>query len=332
MRLLVTGASGFIGSHLCERLRAEGHTLWALVRDARKAEAFGVPGTLVVGELSTSRERPNAWVKSLPDDLDAVIHLAGLAHTFRDAEFDLVNCEASRRLVADLTPRHPRLRWIQVSSLAAAGPGTTLRDEEQEASPVSRYGKSKLAAERALIEEAPADWELAIVRPPIVIGPRDPGFLDLFKMTRNRLAVYPGVTGPWKRYSFVGVHDLVRVLELCLTSPLPRRPATYFAAHPEPVRFSELLGAIRKSLGIRATLPLFVPAPVLSMVGMTGAMISSLGLPASRLTPDKAREARQVGWLCSPRRSQDELGMTYEWSLDAILDETLRDYRQRGWL
>ena len=125
MKVFVTGATGFVGSHLTQWFEAQGHEVWGLCRSLKKREAMGTVGHGVEGSLSTHVDRPNSWLDRLPSDLDAVVHVAGLTQTFRASEFFHVNETGTRRLVDDLRQRHPQLRFTLVSSLAAAGPGRT---------------------------------------------------------------------------------------------------------------------------------------------------------------------------------------------------------------
>jgi nucleoside-diphosphate-sugar epimerase len=255
-----------------------------------------------------------------------------LAHSFEDEQFQRVNCDASLRLVADLAARFPRLRFLYVSSLAAAGPSREPQSERQAPRPVSAYGRSKLEAEQQIAERLPAGWELAIVRPSMVIGPRDPALLDLVKMVRSRLISVPGIGGSYKVYSFVGVSDLIPLLQACLLEPLPQSPALYFSAHPRPVMFREIIAAIKQRLDIRATMRLPVPALILPVVARSIKLIHRMGWQAPILTPDKVRELRQWGWVCSPQQSIDQLGVTYDCSLETAVGGAIDDYRQRGWI
>lgn len=326
MNVLVTGATGFVGSHFCEWLEQRGHAVWGLYRSPEKRLAMGQLGVGIQGSLSTDVEQPNAWLGELPDPLDAVVHVAGQTMSFRTAEFHAVNERATRRLLLDLRERiDSPLRFTLVSSLAAAGPNLDER-------PVSEYGKSKLAAERAVVELAPDSWQLGIVRPPIVIGPRDPGMLDLFKTIANRVLPLPGLLGRFKRYSFVGVGDLCDALGGCVVQELPARPSVYFSAHPRTMTLLELGKTIRHHMGISWSLRAPVPMPILWGVSRLGKLLHHCGVNAIPLTPDKVREARQKGWVCCGERAARELNFEYREDLEDIVARTYADYRARGWL
>ncbi len=148
MKVLVTGSTGFVGTHLCERLHSEGHEVYALVRNEKKAKAFNVPGTLILGTLE--HDQNHSWVEKLPDDLDAVIHTAGIVHHFDKEIFEKVNTKATSQLLDDLIGRYSKLKLVFISSLAACGPSYDKKEitEERALTPPSLYGNSKKKRKR----------------------------------------------------------------------------------------------------------------------------------------------------------------------------------------
>ena len=143
MKVLVTGATGFVGSHLCDLLTKNNHEVFALVRNPAKAKEFGVPGIHLQGDLSNF-----TWVDELPKDLDAVIHTAGIVHSFDAKDFYDVNATATKDLIEALAS-FDGLKFTLVSSQAAGGPSPKNNPAKESASAaVSEYGRSKLLAEK----------------------------------------------------------------------------------------------------------------------------------------------------------------------------------------
>lgn len=326
MNILITGATGFVGGHLVEKLSREGHNIYALVRTPSKASFFPSRVTIIRGDLATSA--PNAWISELPDLLDTVIHTAGIVHSFESAEFYRVNSEATRQLIQDLSSREG-LRFILVSSLAASGPTTNnvVLTEESPENPVSVYGKSKLRAEKYL-KATPASWSTAIVRPPMVIGPRDPAILDIFKMVKSRKVVVPGKHGFDNRYSFVCVHDLVDLLaEL---TKFRGRDEVFFSAYEKNCSFEEIIMTIARELDIHSINRFNAPLWALPYAASALKVLSKV-LPINpRLTPDKVHELKSEAWLCSEAKAKEWLGFKARYDLKETIKITAEDYVGRG--
>ena len=149
MKILVTGSTGFLGSHLCELLKQSGHEVYAQARNEKKFQQFKVQGRFVKGDLET--EKANHWVSKLPEDLDTVIHAAGIVHSFKEGAFYKINTEGTKQLIEDLKIKYPKLHFIFLSSLSAAGPSLQSPvNEKTIEEPVSHYGRSKLLAEKTI--------------------------------------------------------------------------------------------------------------------------------------------------------------------------------------
>ncbi|MEU5703905.1 NAD-dependent epimerase/dehydratase family protein [Streptomyces aurantiacus] len=282
MRYLVTGATGFIGTHLVARLTANGHHVTALVRNARH-----VPRARTVrGDLATG-----AGLAAAVEDTDHVIHLAGLTKTRTPQHYAEVNTEGTRRLCAAIAalPRPPRL--IYCSSLAAAGPGR-LRHEDDPPHPVSAYGRSKLGGEhvlRAAADRVPG----LIVRPPIVYGPGDREFLPRL-LTAVRTGLLPAVGGRGPRhYSLIHVDDLCRALLLAADSGTPG--ATYHVSDGTEHLWQDIGAAVAAVIGRPPPRLVHIPAPLAMATART------LGR-SSTLNQDKITELGHPDWTCAPGR------------------------------
>jgi nucleoside-diphosphate-sugar epimerase len=251
MRILVTGASGFVGRALVEDLAAQGHRVRAAMR--QPADIFSRAVEVVaVSDLA----RPLEW-RSLLSDINAVVHLAGIAHiTSGIAEdlYDRVNRAATAAL-ATAAARDRIERLIFVSSIRAqSGPACDHPLTEADAPhPVDAYGRSKLAAENAI---RAAQLPFTILRPALIYGPGVKGNLaDLIRIARSPWPLPLGALR--NRRSLLARGNLVAAIHLALVAPAMVNE-TYVVADPEPLTVAEIVAALRAGLGRG---PRLVPMP-----------------------------------------------------------------------
>ena len=263
MKILVTGANGFVGSHLCESLLQAGHSVYALVRSPKKFTIPSHPKLIVIqGDFI---QEQFTWMDFVPFDLDTVIHTAGIVHSYSKEEFYRVNSTGTKNLINNFKNKFTNLHFVLISSLAASGPGLELhtRKEDDIDCPISAYGLSKKQAEITLSELAPKDWILSVIKPPMVIGPRDTAILDIFKMVQTSLIILPGQNSKTKLYSFVCVLDLVETINLtCLL----KKPGVFFSANPEIISFNQLIIEIKKQINKKRIFYLPLPLFLVRMV------------------------------------------------------------------
>ncbi len=334
MKILITGATGFVGSHLCDHLTDKGNEVYSLARNAKKFETHQIKGNLVLGKLTCKGK--NEWIDKLPKDLDCVIHIAGLTHSQNIKNFYKVNTKNTKKLIDDLGERYSKLKFILISSLAAQGPSKKDApvDEGMAPRPVSHYGQSKFQAEVALEEHAPKDWEKIIIRPPMVIGPKDPAFLEIFKMIKNGIMLYPGRNGGNKEYTFVSVYDLCRVINKSLRYEVPtERPEVFLPGYPATIKYNQIVTTIAKLVGREKFHSIYVPLPVVLLLAKGLQLIHSIFSKFDpQLTPDKINEIRPDSWTCDSSKTQNKLNLSFKWDIESILERTYQDYIERKWL
>jgi UDP-glucose 4-epimerase len=251
MRILVTGASGFVGRALVEDLAAQGHRVRAAMR--QPADIFSRAVEVVaVSDLA----RPLEW-RPLLSDINAVVHLAGIAHiTSGIAEdlYDRVNRAATAALAA-AAARDRIERLVFVSSIRAqAGPACDHPLTETDAPhPVDAYGRSKLAAEEAI---RGASLPFTILRPALIYGPGVKGNLaDLVQLARSPWPLPFGALR--NRRSLLARSNLVAAIHLALVAPAMLNE-TYVVADLEPLTMAGIVAALREGLGCG---PRLIPVP-----------------------------------------------------------------------
>ena len=318
--ILVTGGTGFIGSHLLDRLADSSVTVRCLVR--RKAVPRKLPPGVeeAFGDLSSGQGLEQAL-----DGVDTVLHLAGVTKALRSEDYYTGNSRATENLARAVSSR--AIRLIHVSSLAAVGPSPDGKPlaEDAEPHPLTHYGQSKRDAERSVRELVPG---AVIVRPPVVYGPRDTGVFQVLKSIASGIVLE--IAGGERWFSAIYVRDLVD--GLLVAAKLPNAAGgTYFLTHPKPVSWDELS---RTAARIMARQPRVVRVPVslARAVGYSAELWARVRRKPGILSREKVREACCRWWLCDSGRAARDLGFQARTTLEEGLAITLAWYKEAGWL
>jgi nucleoside-diphosphate-sugar epimerase len=334
--VLVTGASGFIGRHLVQRMIERGWRVSCLVRATSRIDELRSAGAqLITGDVT---DRAGAERALDVSQAGIVFHLAGLVKALRTDDFARVNAGGVESVASACADRADPPVLVVVSSLAAAGPCAVGRPrvESDSPTPVSAYGRSKLAGEQAAAKYA-AGVPISIVRPPIVFGPGDRGTLEMFRpIARWGIHVVPG-RGEC-RYSLIHVADLVEGLLLAaergerLHPSGPPGQGVYFLAADDDPTYAELGTAMATALGKQRATVLHVPRPLMRLFGLCGDAMGRICRRPGWVNSDKIAEALAGSWTCSSVKARTHL----DWSPAAALAERQREtaqwYRQAGWL
>jgi dihydroflavonol-4-reductase len=336
---LITGATGFIGARLVERLIAQGHTVTCLARArADTARLLQTGATIITGDVTQPATLAPALEKSTPD---TVFHLAGVVKAVKTRDFSDVNSHGVENIAAACAARPTAPVLLVVSSLAAGGPapsdGSPLT-EDAPPHPVSAYGKSKFAGEQAALRFANR-VPITIVRPPIVYGPGDLGVFEIFApIARLRTHLIPGYRDA--RFSLVFVDDLVDALiiaaqkgeRLSQAASTPPGQGIYYAAGDETPTYAQLGSAIATALGQRPPRMLRVPKPLLKLAALGADTVSCIVRRSFWLNSDKIIEATAGDWTCLAAKARDQLGWRPAAPLADRLHQTALWYRQNKWL
>ena len=325
MRVFLTGATGFVGGHLVDRLLARGDQVTALVRSPARAQGLAARGVrLVAGDL---HDLPALHAGAA--EAEVILHVAALTGAVDEAEFLSANRDGTANVLtaAANARHHPRL--VYVSSMAAGGPsrrGIPKRDADDDR-PVTMYGRSKLAGEGVLRASSHPSW--VILRPPTVYGPRDrDNLLTIFKAARTGFA--PVFGDGAMELSAIHVGDLA---DACLAAASADGVArgTFYVNHPEVVTSAELVRRIGASMGRRVRLigiPEWLARGILTLTGASAALFHRKTI----LRADKANEFYQEAWTGDPAPFTERTGWRAERDLTTGLAETYAFYREAGWL
>jgi 2-alkyl-3-oxoalkanoate reductase len=326
VKVLITGASGFLGSHVAERFGNEGHDVRLLLRSTSSRKFLTeFPYETAIGDVTDT----SSLVTAL-EDVQAVVHTAGLVKARDEQEFMAVNAIGTQNLATAGTSSSTLKRFVYISSLAAHGPSKdgSPRSVDAPAGPVSAYGRSKAAGERFL-RDSPLATRAVVFRPPVIYGPRDPALVPFFRLARLRVA--PLLMGGHNRISIIYVEDVARAVVQATTADANVDGKTYCPEDGRIHTWRDLLAAVEAAIGRRA---LRISAPRWSFT--TGALVSeAFGFAARRavsLTRDKVREMAQTYWICSGEELTRDLGWSPQVDIRDGARRTAEWYRQQRWI
>jgi nucleoside-diphosphate-sugar epimerase len=329
MRILVTGATGFIGRTMVLRaLRDERITeVIAPVRSPEKLRTQLLrEGVSPPAKLRVLKAEAPHWDFRELGEMDRVVHCAGLLFGRSRDEYFRSNVEGTTRLLQTLAGA-PRI--ILLSSQAAGGPtpaGHHAKKIEHPDYPVSWYGASKLRMELAVREASPTHPVL-MLRAPMVLGPGDQATLPLFRMVRGKIWPKPGLR--LKHYSWVSSDDLVDAIEAWFERGPDQGIHTAHVTSPGTITDASLMRTAGR-VSDRRGLLLPVPQLLLKPVALASKFIPAIGEKVPSLTPDRAREIWPDRWVIDPEPFHESTGWRGRATLDDTLARTLAWFRREG--
>lgn len=323
---LVTGATGFIGSHLVELLVSKGHTVRILLRKTSSLEWLkGLSVELFYGDLFDLEAMERA-----ARGVDYVFHSAGLTKAKTPEEYYRANQEGTRNLLNAALSKAPRIRrFVHISSQAAVGPSPTSAPitEDFPASPLTTYGKSKRKAEEEVLEVA-SRMPVTICRPPAVYGPRDRDIFEFFNTYKKGLQPIVGFSE--KYVSLVHVGDLVRGFVMAAESD-KAKGQVYFISSERAYGWKEVGEVTRVAMG-RGAIRVRIPEPLVYVISAFAEIGARFSPKPALINLEKARDMVQDYWTCDSSKATRDFGYRQQISLDDGIRGTVAWYRKQGWL
>lgn len=326
MKALVTGATGFIGSHLVEALVQRGVQVRCLVRNKRQLGwVQDSPVEFLVGNCQEKNS-----LKQSVKNVDQVFHLAGATTTIKAKDYFDVNALGTQNLVQACIENNIRLKkFIYLSSQAAAGPCLSggKKKESDPCEPVSPYGKSKLLGEQLALSHS-HEIPLLILRPCAVYGPRDKGFYMLCKCLSK--GIQPCFFGRDQHISMCYVQDLVRAILLAAETQT-ENGEIFFLSDGQDYRMEEIGDIFAQAMKISA-LRLRLPKQMLFGMAFLAECFSRVSGKPSIMSRGKVAEMIQKNWLCDIAKARALLGFEPRVSLARGAELAVAWYKKENWL
>ncbi|TEU04508.1 MAG: NAD(P)-dependent oxidoreductase [Candidatus Aminicenantes bacterium] len=323
MKALVTGGTGFIGSHLIELLLKKNVEVVALVRNLNNLKWIkGLDIHLLKGDLFS--------LPSLPKDIDYVFHAAGLTKATKKVDYYTVNHQGTASFFEALRSQNvsPQ-RIIHLSTLAAVGPSSGGKpvQETTPPQPITPYGESKLLGETEALKFKKI-FPVVILRIGAIFGPRDTDFLQYFKWIKR--GVLPSLASSPRRVSLCYVKDLSEALYLCSQKVLGSGEI-FNIANPEPYSWDEVGKAAGQAME-KELRRVKVPLPFLYLA----ALLSEIGNKISRspniFDLNKFKDMKQTDWIADTGKAREKLSFRTQYTLQEAVKETIDWYLENNWL
>lgn len=321
--VFVTGASGFIGSHLVDALLQRHCKVHCLVR--RTSDLRWLDRTKV--QLHYGNLEESLSLKDVLEETDYVFHCAGLTRAKTRQEFFLGNATACKILYEACANHGKNLKQIvQISSLASVGPAQPDQpvDENTPSKPITYYGKSKLAGEE-IARQFSSSLPLVILRPPIVYGPREVNF---FAFIDGIAKGWNLEVGPKNRvFSIIYITDLVQAMLRAAERPSSENDV-YFITDGNYYRWEDLVEIASKILNVRPR-SIRVPDGLFGFVGLLLEFLSIYQKKAPLLDSQRIKDIRQSTWTASSKKFFDRFEFEPQYDLQKGLEETVHWHKNQ---
>jgi nucleoside-diphosphate-sugar epimerase len=331
--ILITGASGFIGSFLVEEGLKRDYQVFAGIRKTSSKEYLRDPSIRFIEFDFSSVDRifkilEECKLQNLR--FDYIIHNAGLTKAQKKEDYYRVNSQNTQNFIealalAGMIPQ----KFIFISSLAAYGPGNPLTFDPVKLSdipnPIELYGKSKHEAEKYI--QSLEDFPWIIVRPTGVYGPREKDYFVFFKTIDRGLETYIGSRK--QVLTFIYVKDLVRLIFDILPTQVQRK--SFFVSDGNEYDTTTFAAIAKKHLR-KKTIKLVIPSGIVKQIAFSLEKIYGIWGKIPTLNTDKFKVLSSTNWKCEIEPLHTEFGFHAEYDLDKGVQETIEWYKKNKWL
>ncbi len=334
MKVLVTGGTGFVGSHLVEKLLEKKYEVHCICRKTSNLQHLkSLPGSDNLRFINIDISIPSSY-NALTDTLnnvDYIYHLAGLIKAYRAEDYDRANFLATKYLIESVALANNKnlKRFLYLSSLAAAGPSEDVQGitEETPCRPVSYYGQSKLKGEIS-VNHYKTSLPITILRPPPVYGPRDSGLLFFFQAAS--CGIRPQFNHK-KHISLIYVKDLVDAVILAAENPRAVGQ-TYFTANRDCYPINSIIKIISRIVNDKAVTVKLSDGAIRIITGFYEGFCYALGREPSMINSQKVLELSQNYWTCRTEKIKIAISFEASTPVEKGLRETANWYLQNEWI
>ncbi|MGI6047873.1 MAG: NAD-dependent epimerase/dehydratase family protein [Petrimonas sp.] len=333
-RILITGASGFIGSTVVDKALEMGYETWAGIRASSNKVYLQDERIKFIDLNYADKKKLKEQLRDFAGKngrFDYIVHSAGITKAIRKLEFDKVNYEQMRNFVDALieTDVVPDL-FIFMSTLGAIGVGDEINytplQYDVTPNPNTAYGKSKLKAENHL-KNIP-DFPYVILRPTGVYGPRDKDYLILMRAVKNGIDVGAGFKK--QILTFIYIYDLVKIIFDCIEKNIYRKE--YYVADGDVYTDTEFNTIVKQVLQKKHVFRIKIPLWIVKSVAFVSEKMFGMLGKTTTFNTDKYKIMRQRNWSCDITPLQRDLDFQADFPLKKGVEETVKWYKQRQWL
>ena len=328
-KILITGASGFIGNFLIEEGLKRNFEVYAAIRKSSNIEHLKNKNIKFIEFDFSNKEDIHSKLSSSPE-FTYIIHNAGITKSLRKKNFFEINYNYTKNFIEAISfSKQSPLKFIYISSLSAAGPGkndcSSPISISDTSAPITNYGLSKLSSEKYITEQA--SFPYIIVRPTAVYGPGDKDFFNMVKLINNHIDLMIGFQK--QTLSFIYVKDLSRSIYDLLESTANNK--TYFASDGNiysKTAMSNTIAEIMKKYICR----IYIPIVAAKTIAAISEIISSLTGKTSVINTEKIKEFSARNWNCNNSELINDINFKPDYSLEQGLKETIEWYKYKGWI
>jgi len=324
IKIVITGANGFVGSSLAKMLLCSGYEVTSLVRTGSNTELVENKNEIVYIDYNDENK-----LREIVSNSDVLIHTAAIVRAPNWKSFQEINIELTQQLI-QICNESSLKQFIFLSSQAAAGPASgknSLKKETDTAEPVTMYGKSKLLAEEIIRKNLKIPW--TIIRPVSVYGEGDKDFLELFKMVKNHVVLINSFRE--KFYNLIHINELTELIKKTINNK-DAYNELFFAANHCVIKNNELHKLIGKAINsktIALRIPEFLLYPIASILEFISLIFRSK-FPV--LNKDKVKEFKEDYWIVDTNKVRKKLNLEFKDEYLLNFKKTHNWYKDKRWI